>query len=113
MADPRTKYPKPPFKPQTQPWPGLARNMDPKPDHGETSYRGSGRLVGRKAPIWTPLQISGGAPEQKYEHFGSTAPLGRPGQPVELASIYVQLAASDASFTTGNIYGAGGGQGQP
>ncbi len=64
-------------------------------------------------PIWTPLQISGGASEQKYTHFGGTAPLGRPGQPVELASIYVQLAADDGSFTTGNIYGAGGGQGQP
>jgi NAD(P)-dependent dehydrogenase (short-subunit alcohol dehydrogenase family) len=38
---------------------------------------------------------------------------GRPGQPAELASIFVQLAAPDASFTTGNIYGAGGGQGQP
>ena len=47
------------------------------------------------------------------KQFGSTTPLGRPGQPVELASIYVQLAASDGSFTTGNIYGAGGGQGQP
>jgi len=64
-------------------------------------------------PIWTPLQISGGASVQKYEHFGNTTVLGRPGQPAELASIYVQLAASDASFTTGNIYGAGGGQGQP
>ena len=291
MQDPRTKFPKPPFKPQTQPWPGLASKMDPKPDHGETSYRGSGRLAGRKAlitggdsgmgraaaiayaregadvainyfpseepdareviqliedagrtgaaipgdlrqeafcqhlvaeairklggldivvcnagrqqskpsildittedfdatmktniyapfwiikaalphlkagaciigttseqaydpspdlydyaqtkaatmnyvkslakqlavkgirvngvapgPIWTPLQISGGASEQKYENFGSTTVFGRPGQPVELASIYVQLAASDASFATGNIYGSGGGQGQP
>ena len=291
MQDPRTKYPKPPFKQQTQPWPGLASKMDPKPDHGETSYRGSGRLAGRKAlitggdsgmgraaaiayaregadvainyfpseepdareviqlikdagrtaaaipgdlrqeafcqhlvaeairklggldivvcnagrqqskpsildittedfdatmktniyapfwiikaalphlkagaciigttseqaydpspdlydyaqtkaatmnyvkslakqlavkgirvngvapgPIWTPLQISGGASEQKYENFGSTTVFGRPGQPVELASIYVQLAASDASFATGNIYGSGGGQGQP
>jgi NAD(P)-dependent dehydrogenase (short-subunit alcohol dehydrogenase family) len=289
--DPRTKYPKPPFAEQTQPWPGLAGKMNPKPDHGETSYKGSGRLRGRKAlitggdsgmgrgaaiayaregadvainylpaeepdarevielikqagriavpipgdlrdrafcqhlvaeavqklggldivvcnagrqqskasildlsdedfdatmktniyapfyiikaalphlgagsciigttseqaydpspdlydyaqtkaatmnyvkslakqlggrgirvngvapgPIWTPLQISGGAAPQKYEHFGSTSALGRPGQPAELASIYVQLAASDASFTTGNIYGAGGGQGQP
>jgi NAD(P)-dependent dehydrogenase (short-subunit alcohol dehydrogenase family) len=64
-------------------------------------------------PIWTPLQISGGASAEKYEHFGSSTVLGRPGQPAELASIYVQLAASDASFTTGNIYGAGGGQGQP
>ena len=51
MQDPRSKYPKPPFKKQTQPWPGLARDMDPKPDHGETSYRGSGRLAGRKALI--------------------------------------------------------------
>jgi NAD(P)-dependent dehydrogenase (short-subunit alcohol dehydrogenase family) len=291
MDDPRTKYPSPPFKSQTQPWPGLARDMDPKPDHGETSYRGSGRLIGRKAlitggdsgmgraaaiayaregadvainyypseepdareviehikdagrealaipgdlrdeafcrrlvaeaveglggldivvcnagrqqskpsildisteefdatmktniyapfwiikaalphlkpgsciigtaseqaydpspdlydyaqtkaatmnyvkslakqlgpkgirvngvapgPVWTPLQISGGAPEHKYEKFGSTTVFGRPGQPSELASIYVQLAAADASFATGNIYGAGGGQGQP
>ncbi len=65
-----------------------------------------------KGSVWTPLQISGGASEQKYEKFGSTTALGRPGQPVELASIYVQLAADDASFATGNIYGSGGGQGQ-
>src|ERR1700746_2788555 len=51
MDDPRSKYPKPPFKQQTQQWPGLASKMDPKPDHGETSYRGSGRLAGRKALI--------------------------------------------------------------
>src|SRR5579862_3572773 len=49
--NPRSRYPQPPFKSQTQPWPGLARNMDPKPDHGEASYRGSGRLSGRKALI--------------------------------------------------------------
>jgi NAD(P)-dependent dehydrogenase (short-subunit alcohol dehydrogenase family) len=291
MQNPISKYPKPPFNKQTQPWPGLARNMEPKPDHGEKSYVGSGRLAGRKAlitggdsgmgraaaiayaregadvainyfpseepdarevvafikevgrkavaipgdlrdegfcrklvaeavealggldivvcnagrqqskssilditsedfdatmktniyapfwiikaalphlapgsciigttseqaydpspdlydyaqtkaatmnyvkslakqlgpkgirvngvapgPIWTPLQISGGASEEKYQKFGSTTVLGRPGQPAELASIYVQLAADDASFATGNIYGAGGGQGQP
>src|ERR1700736_601989 len=291
LRNPVDKYPKPPFKKQSQPWPGLAGEMDPRPDHGETSYKGSGRLAGRKAlitggdsgmgraaaiayaregadvainylpaeepdareviqlikdagrtgvaipgdlrdqafcqrmvaeavqklggldivicnagrqqsrasilditaedfdatmktniyapfwiikaalphlepgsciigttseqaydpspdlydyaqtkaatmnyvkslakqfggkgirvngvapgPIWTPLQISGGASEQKYERFGSTTVFGRPGQPVELASIFVQLAAADASFTTGNIYGAGGGQGQP
>ncbi len=291
IDDPRSKYPRPPFKAQNQPWPGLARDMDPKPDHGERTYRGSGRLAGRKALItggdsgmgraaaiayaregadvainyypseepdarevieliqtagrkgvaipgdlrdenfckqlvsgavaglggldivvcnagrqqsrasildltsadfdatmktniyapfwiikaalphlkpgsciigttseqaydpspdlydyaqtkaatmnyvkslakqlgpkgirvngvapgqtWTPLQISGGAPEQKYEKFGSATVLGRPAQPAELASIYVQLAAADASFATGNIYGAGGGLGQP
>jgi NAD(P)-dependent dehydrogenase (short-subunit alcohol dehydrogenase family) len=50
---------------------------------------------------------------EKIKEFGGKTPLGRPGQPVELASIYVQLAASDGSYTTGNIYGAGGGSGQP
>lgn len=64
-------------------------------------------------PIWTPLQVSGGATQEKVKSFGGQTPMGRPGQPVELASIYVQLAADDASYTTGNIYGAGGGSGQP
>jgi NAD(P)-dependent dehydrogenase (short-subunit alcohol dehydrogenase family) len=64
-------------------------------------------------PIWTPLQVSGGASMDKLQQFGSQAPLGRPGQPAELASIYVQLAASDASYATGQIYGSSGGAGQP
>ncbi|MBA9074224.1 hypothetical protein GGR22_002391 [Flavobacterium gossypii] len=289
--DPTTKYPRPPFKGQLQPWPGLAGKMDPRPDHGEKSYKGSGRLKGRKAlitggdsgmgraaaiayaregadvainylpaeeedareviqlikaagrraiaipgdlrdeafcsrlvseavkslggldivvnnaarqqahdsildisseefdwtmktniyapfwiikaalphlkpgasiigtssqqaydptedlydyaqtkaattsyikslakqlgpkgirvngvapgPIWTPLQVSGGASQEKLKQFGGQTPLGRPGQPSELASIYVQLAANDASFSTGQVYGASGGSGQP
>lgn len=291
LQDPTTKYPKPPFKGQIQPWPGLASQMDPKPDHGETSYKGSGRLAGRKAlitggdsgmgraaaiayaregadvainylpaeepdarevialiraegrkgiaipgdlrdeafckhlveeaisklggldiivsnagrqqshasildisseqfdwtmktniyapfwiikaalphlppgsaiigttseqaydpspdlydyaqtkaatmnfvkslakqlapkgirvngvapgPIWTPLQVSGGATQEKLKEFGGKTPMGRPGQPAELASIYVQLAASDASYATGQVYGSAGGSGQP
>ena len=289
--DPTTKYPKPPFQEQSQPWPGLAGKMNPRPDHGETSYKGSGRLQNRKAlitggdsgmgraaaiayaregadvainylpeeeadarevldlikkegrkgigipgdirdegfckklvedavnglggldivvcnaarqqthasildisteqfdwtmktniyapfwiikaalphlkpgatiiattseqaydpspdlydyaqtkaatmnyvkslakqlgpkgirvngvapgPIWTPLQVSGGATQEKLTKFGGDTPLGRPGQPAELASIYVQLAASDASYATGQIYGSSGGKGQP
>jgi NAD(P)-dependent dehydrogenase (short-subunit alcohol dehydrogenase family) len=291
MQNPASKHPQPPFRKQSQPWPGLASEMDPRPDHGETSYRGTGRLAGRKAlitggdsgmgraaaiayaregadvainyypseepdarevialigeagrkgvpipgdlrdenfckqmvaraveelggldivvcnagrqqvqqsildltteefdatmktniyapfwiikaalphlkpgsviigttseqaydpspdlydyaqtkaatmnyikslakqlgpkgirvngvapgPIWTPLQISGGATMEKVEKFGGHTPLGRPGQPAELASIYVQLAAADASYATGQIYGASGGAGQP
>ena len=291
LEDPTTKYPKPPFKGQSQPWPGLASQMDPRPDHGEKSYKGSGRLKGRKAlitggdsgmgraaaiayaregadvainyypseepdakevialikaegrkaiaipgdlrdesfckklvadaieglggldivvnnagrqqtrssildittedfdatmktniyapfwiikaalphlqpgsviigttseqaydpsaelydyaqtkaatmnyvkslakqlapkgirvngvapgPIWTPLQVSGGATQEKLKVFGSQTPFGRPGQPAELASIYVQLAASDASYATGQVYGSAGGSGQP
>lgn len=64
-------------------------------------------------PIWTPLQVAGGAPMEKLEKFGGQTPLGRPGQPAELASIYVQLAASDASYANGQVYGAAGGSGQP
>lgn len=291
LQDPTSKYPKPPFERQSQPWPGLASKMNPRPDHGEQSYKGSGRLAGRKAlitggdsgmgraaaiafareradvainylpaeeddaqeviklikdagrngvaipgdlrdeqfckqlveraveslggldivvnnaarqqtrasildvssedfdatmktniyapfwiikaalphlkpgsciigtsseqaadpspdlydyaqtkaattnyvrslakqlapkgirvnavapgPIWTPLQVSGGATMEKLEKFGSVAPMGRPGQPAELGSIYVQLAASDASYATGQVYGAMGGGGLP
>jgi len=291
LEDPTTKYPRPPFIHQNQPWPALASKMNPRPDHGETSYKGSGRLAGRKAlitggdsgmgraaaiayaregadvainylpqeepdarevielirkagrkavaipgdirdegfckklvdtaakelggldilisnaarqqsnpsliditteqfdwtiktniyapfwiikaaltylkpgssiigttsvqatdpspdlydyaqtkaattnlikslakqlgpkgirvngvapgPIWTPLQMGGGSTPEKLKEFGKETPLGRPGQPAELASIYVQLAANDASYSTGQIYGAAGGSGQP
>jgi NAD(P)-dependent dehydrogenase (short-subunit alcohol dehydrogenase family) len=51
--------------------------------------------------------------EEKLEKFGGQTSMGRPGQPAEIASIYVQLAASDASFATGQVYGAAGGPGQP
>src|SRR3954470_3787398 len=44
-------YPKPPFPEQQQPMPGLTAAMQPVPDHGETSYKGSGRLAGKKAVI--------------------------------------------------------------
>jgi NAD(P)-dependent dehydrogenase (short-subunit alcohol dehydrogenase family) len=289
MQDPRTQYPEPPFPEQPQPAPGLAAHMKPKPDHGETSYRGSGKLVGRKAlvtgadsgigraaaiafaregadvaivhlpeeeedasevldlikaegrkglsiagdikneafcqqlvaqavealggldilvnnagkqrtkpsiedidteqfdqtlktnlyamfwitkaavkhlpkgaavintasiqavepsealldyaitkagivaftkalskqlikkgvrvnavapgPIWTALQPSGGQTQEKVKHFGEEAPLGRPGQPVELAPVYVLLASQEASFITGEVYGVTGGEG--
>jgi NAD(P)-dependent dehydrogenase (short-subunit alcohol dehydrogenase family) len=51
FVDPTAKYPKPPYPGQSQPWPGLAGKMNPRPDHGERTYKGSGRLVGRKALI--------------------------------------------------------------
>ena len=291
LEDPTKKYPGPPFKSQSQPWPGLAGKMEPRPDHGEKTYKGSGRLAGRKAlitggdsgmgraaaiayaregadvainylpaeepdakevidlikaagrkaiaipgdirdesfckrlvedavrglggldilvnnaaiqqtkpsilditteqfdatmktniyapfwitkaalphlkpgsviigttseqaydpspdlydyaqtkaatmnyvkslakqlgpkgirvngvapgPIWTPLQVSGGATQEKLVKFGGSTPMGRPGQPVELASIYVQLAANDGSYANGQVYGSAGGSGQP
>lgn len=48
---------------------------------------------------------------EKLEKFGGQTPLGRAGQPAELGSIFVQLAA--ASFATGQVYGSAGGSGQP
>src|SRR3954468_21446197 len=49
--NPVTEYAKPPFPSQTQPWPGLASKMVPRPDHGERRYRGSGGLRGRLALV--------------------------------------------------------------
>ena len=51
MQDPRYQYPSPPFPRQPQSPPGLVREMRPAPDHGEESYTGFGRLLGRKALI--------------------------------------------------------------
>ncbi len=62
-------------------------------------------------PFWTALQPSGGQPQEMVEKFGSEVPLGRPGQPVELAPVYVFLASQEASFVTGEVYGATGGNG--
>ncbi|PMS31661.1 NAD(P)-dependent dehydrogenase (short-subunit alcohol dehydrogenase family) [Trinickia symbiotica] len=64
-------------------------------------------------PFWTPLQVSGGQTTQNLEHFGERVPMKRPGQPAELAPIYVLLASAQASYVTGQIYGAMGGEGQP
>ena len=60
-------------------------------------------------PIWTPLQVSGGSTQEKLVRFGGDTPLGRPGQPAELAGIYVRLAEDDGSYTNGSMYGANGG----
>ncbi len=60
-------------------------------------------------PIWTPLQVSGGQPDKKIPAFGSETPMKRPGQPVELAPLYVLLASQESSYVTGEVYGATGG----
>src|SRR5690606_15048221 len=51
LADPVKLYVKPPFDSPLQPWPALTSQMTPRPDHGEESYRGSGRLLGRRALV--------------------------------------------------------------
>ena len=64
-------------------------------------------------PVWTPLQPSGGQPQEKIPDLGSEVPLKRPAQPAELASVYVLLASQESSFVTGEIYGVTGGHHLP
>lgn len=64
-------------------------------------------------PVWTPLQPSGGQSQEKVQQFGSEAPMKRPGQPAELAPIYVVLASQESSFVTGEVYGVTGGNHLP
>ena len=61
-------------------------------------------------PYWTPLQPSGGQKPDKLVSFGANSPMGRPGQPAEIASLYVLLASQEASFTSGDVFGSTGGR---
>ncbi|MDW8847716.1 SDR family oxidoreductase [Erwinia sp. MMLR14_017] len=62
-------------------------------------------------PFWTPLQSSGGQPQEKVKQFGASAPLGRPGQPAEIAPLYVTLASTESSYTSGQVWCTDGGTG--
>jgi len=64
-------------------------------------------------PFWTPLQVTGGQPPDGLPKFGAETPMGRPGQPAELAGVYVLLASDEASYSTGQVFGASGGKGVP
>lgn len=73
------------------------------------------RLVNAVAPgpYWTPLQPSVGQPTAKLATFGEDTPLGRPGQPAEIAPLYVLLASNETGFTSGNVWGSTGGETGP
>jgi NAD(P)-dependent dehydrogenase (short-subunit alcohol dehydrogenase family) len=64
-------------------------------------------------PVWTPLQPSHGQPPEKIPVFGEQTPLGRPGQPAEVAPAYVFLASQESSFITAETIGVTGGQHLP
>lgn len=64
-------------------------------------------------PIWTPLQPSHGQPPEKLEKFGEKTPIGRAGQPAELAPTYVFLASQESSYITAEVIGVTGGQHLP
>ena len=83
---------------------GLAKQLAPK-----------GIRVNAVAPgpFWTPLQVTGGQPPEKLPQFGADTPFKRPGQPAELAGVYVLLASNESSYATGQVYAAVGGNGGP
>ncbi len=64
-------------------------------------------------PIWTPLQTAGGQPPEKLPTFGEETPLGRAGQPAELASAYVFLASGESSYVSGETLNVNGGMPTP
>lgn len=64
-------------------------------------------------PIWTPLQVSDGQPKDALPKFGHNVPLGRAGQPVELAPAYVFLASAESSYVVGETLNVNGGKSTP
>jgi NAD(P)-dependent dehydrogenase (short-subunit alcohol dehydrogenase family) len=64
-------------------------------------------------PFWTPLQVSDGQPKDKLPEFGKSTPLGRAGQPTELAPAYVFLASSESSYVMGETLNVNGGMPTP
>lgn len=80
---------------------GLAKQLGPKGIRVNSVAPG---------PIWTVLQVAGGQPKEVIPEFGEDTPLQRPGQPLEMAGVYVFLASKQSSFVTGQIYGVTGGK---
>ncbi|MBB1011150.1 hypothetical protein BXY47_3015 [Dietzia kunjamensis] len=64
-------------------------------------------------PIWTPLQVSDGQPKEELPEFGTSTPLGRAGQPTELAPAYVFLASPESSYVIGETLAVTGGMPTP
>ena len=83
---------------------GLAQQLAPK---------GIRVNVVAPGPIWTPLQTAGGQPTEALPEFGQTTPLGRPGQPAELAPAYVFLASAESSYVSGATLHVNGGMPTP
>ena len=75
---------------------------------------GSGRVnVVAPGPFWTPLQVSGGQPKEALPEFGQSTPMGRSGQPAEVAGAYVYLASAESGYVTGETLNINGGMVSP
>lgn len=83
---------------------GLAQQLAP---------RGIRVNVVAPGPIWTPLQTAGGQPTEELPEFGESTPLGRPGQPAELAPAFVYLASAESGYVVGETLHVNGGMPTP
>jgi len=77
----------------------------------QTIEKGIRANVVAPGPFWTALQSSGGQPPEAVMKFGEESVYGRPGQPVEIAPVYVLLASQEGSYISGEVYGVTGGAG--
>ncbi|MFC5847601.1 SDR family oxidoreductase [Deinococcus petrolearius] len=77
---------------------------------GQLAEKGIRANTVAPGPFWTALQPSGGQSQEKVKEFGSQVPLGRPGQPAEIAPIYVLLASQESSYITGGLFPVTGGK---
>ncbi|AJW79373.1 glucose 1-dehydrogenase [Clavibacter michiganensis] len=80
---------------------------------GQLAPKGIRVNVVAPGPIWTPLQTAGGQPEDALPEFGEQTPLGRAGQPAELAPAYVFLASNESSYVVGETLNVNGGMPTP
>jgi NAD(P)-dependent dehydrogenase (short-subunit alcohol dehydrogenase family) len=64
-------------------------------------------------PFWTPLQPSGGQLPEDLPTFGADTPYGRPGQPAEIAPLFVTLASTESSYASGEVFSSTGGRSGP
>ena len=77
---------------------------------GQLAEKGIRANTVAPGPFWTALQPSGGQSQEKVKEFGAQVPLGRPGQPAEIAPIYVLLASQESSYITGGLFPVTGGK---
>nr|KEP24256.1 hypothetical protein DA06_20525 [Georgenia sp. SUBG003] len=122
FQDPVRRYPAIEPPEQHQPEPGLDAELEPKADLGEFSYRGAGRLEGRKALVTggdsgigaaVAVALGSGQPTEKLPEFGRSTALGRAGQPTEMAPAFVFLASPESSYVVGETLNADGGMPTP
>jgi NAD(P)-dependent dehydrogenase (short-subunit alcohol dehydrogenase family) len=80
---------------------------------GQVAEKGIRVNVVAPGPVWTPLQVAGGQPEEKLPDFGANTPLGRSGQPAELAPPFVFLASQESSYVSASTLSVTGGKPTP